>query len=290
MNILITGASGFIGSALANGLNNRGYRVSLLVRKNSNLKRIENASQFNIGKCNLDEIGEFICEVKPDIVIHMACCYGRNGESESEIYGVNVELGLLIMESLEKSEKKTVFINTSTALPGEVSIYSSTKLSFEKYARLRILNSLWINKLINIKLQHVYGPGDKISKFTTLVVEECMGNKPSILLSAGEQKRDFVYIDDVVEAYKVIIEKIEEFQQIEEIEIGTGKAVSIKSFVKMVHKITKSNTKLLFGKIPYRINEKMIMVANTDRMKSIGWEPKIKLIQGIKNMTNINNR
>ena len=65
---------------------------------------------------------------------------------------------------------------------------------------------------INMRLEHFYGPGDADSKFTAHVMNSCLRNVPELKLTLGEQRRDFFYIEDVVSAYLIILEKIEEFQ------------------------------------------------------------------------------
>ena len=60
-------------------------------------------------------------------------------------------------------------------------------------------------RFINVRLQHVFGPGDDPDKFVPSLVKSCLGDLPEIRLTDGTQKRDFVFILDVVSAYSRIL-------------------------------------------------------------------------------------
>jgi CDP-paratose synthetase len=283
LNILITGASGFLGSALVRRLSKTDYQVSLLVRKNTDLYRLSDLSSCQIGRCESgQEINQFISDVSPDAVIHAACCYGRDGESSSEIIDSNIRFGTLILDAMNGLEKKFSFINTCTVLPRNVSLYALTKLQFEELGEYEANHSNNKLQFINIKLQHMYGPGDHGSKFTSYVIDACKNNVPTLPLTLGEQKRDFIYIDDVVEAYIKVLENLPILEGVQQIEVGSGEAPRLRDFVETAHKLTGSKTELLFGQIPYRENDVMCMVANIDTLKKLGWIPKFDIASGIK--------
>ena len=283
MNILITGASGFLGSALAIRFAGMQHEVSLLVRGNSNLQRLGNTSIFKIGRCDTDsEIDKFISDSNPDVIIHAASCYGRDGESYLKILDSNVRFGTVILNSIKSLKKKITFVNSGTVLEKDVSFYSLTKIQFEELGLFIAKKSTPTIQFINIKLQQMFGPGDDESKFPTYVIRACKNNIPNLPLTSGEQKRDFIYIDDVVDAYVKILDNLSKFNISQQIELGSGVAPSIRDFVDSVHRLTNSNTKLLFGKIPYRENDEMIMVADIEMLRQLGWAPKTDLEAGIK--------
>ena len=134
----------------------------------------------------------------------------------------------------------------------------------------------------------MYGPGDDESKFTTYIINSCINNVPVIKLTPGEQKRDFIFIDDVVSAYHILL-KNNEMNAFEEFELGTGEAISIREFVEEVHSITQSRSKLDFSAYPYRENEIMESKANTKKLKANGWEPAITQTEGLKRVIGNNN-
>jgi nucleoside-diphosphate-sugar epimerase len=284
VNILITGASGFLGSALALHLLDTGQQVALLLRSSSNIERLRGRqSEFDLGRCDADtEIDAFICRTQPDVIIHTACAYGRVGETLLQINDANLRYGLVIIESLIRTKKPATFINTGTILDAAISPYALTKQQFLQTGRFLAAQSSGQLRFINILLQHMYGPGDSPSKFTSHVLNSCFQNQPILKLTAGEQKRDFIYIDDVVSAYTTVIEQRDKFEITAEVEVGSGNAPTIREFVETVHKVAASRTQLLFGEIPYRANEPMHCQANINKLKAMGWQPRYDLESGLK--------
>lgn len=265
------------------------HQVSLLVRKNTDLYRLADLSSYKIGRFEADqEITQFISDVSPDAVIHTACCYGRNGESALKIIDSNLWFGALILNAINGLEKKVSFINTGTVLSREVSLYALTKIQFEELGIYETKRSNKNIQFINIKLQHMYGPGDDASKFTSYVINSCKNNVLTLPLTFGEQKRDFIYIDDVVEAYIIILENLPKLDKAQQIDLGTGEAPRLRDFVEIAHELTSSKTELLFGQLPYRENDFLCMVANIDALKKLGWSPKFDLKNGIRKIIECN--
>jgi nucleoside-diphosphate-sugar epimerase len=119
-------------------------------------------------------------------------------------------------------------------------------------------------------------------------VDSCIRNVPELKLTKGEQTRDFIYIDDVVSAYIALSENLGEVDDFFiEIELGSGKSVSIRQFVEMAHQISQSKTKLNFGAIPYREGEVMCSQANIAWLISMGWHCRYDLETGLNKMIGI---
>lgn len=284
MNILLTGASGFLGSALALHLLDARHQVALLLRPTSRLDRLRGMdSAFDIGRCATDdEVDTFVRRVRPEAVIHTACAYGRQGESLLQLVDANLRLGLVILQALQRTERPVTFINTGTVLAPEVSPYALTKHQFAEWGRFLAAQSAGQLRFINVLLQHMYGPGDDASKFTTHVLHACHRNEPALKLTAGEQTRDFIYIDDVVSAYSALLEQRAQLGPVLDIEVGSGVAPTIREFVETVHRLTASHTELLFGALPYRANEAMHCQADIEHMKTLSWQPRFDLEAGLK--------
>lgn len=284
MKILLTGASGFLGSALALHWHKAGHQVSLLLRPTSKPDRLHGLySSFDISRPTTDaQVTEFVKQVQPEVVVHTACAYGRQGESSLQLFDTNLRLGLVILQDLQKTAQPVTFINTGSALAPDVSPYALSKNQFAQWGCMLSTQSGGQLRFVNVLLQHMYGPGDDASKFTTHILHACKRNDPVIKLTPGAQARDFIYIDDVVSAYDTLLKQRYQLDTAQDIEVGSGVAPSIRQFIETAHRLTASQTELLFGALPYRANEAMHCVANVARMAELGWEPTFDLHAGLK--------
>jgi len=286
--ILLTGATGFLGSNLAHRLVEIGHRVLVLKRPSSNLARIADIlpylSLYDIKSPDLS--APFRDHGKVDAIFHTATCYGHNGETSTEILDTNTAFPLRLLETAALFDTRAffnsdTFFNTDDINCNYLSRYVLSKNNFLKWAKL--FSEDHKIRFVNIRIEHMFGPGDAESKFTTQIVKSCLANVPEIKLTLGEQKRDFIFVSDVVDAYEVLLEKTgngEDFFQ--HYDLGSGKSVSIREFVETFHKLSKSTTYLNFGGLPYRNNEIMSSVANLEKMISLGWRCRTSLSEGLE--------
>lgn len=228
------------------------------------------------------EVDAFVKKVQPEVVVHTACAYGRQGETSLQLFDANLRLGLVILQALRHAAQPVRFMNTGSALAPEVSLYALSKNQFAQWGRMLATQSGGQLRFINVLLQHLYGPGDDASKFTTHVLHACQRNDPTLKLTAGEQARDFIYIDDVVSAYDTLLTQRHQLDTEQDIEVGSGVAPTIRQFVETAHRLTASRTELLFGALPYRANEAMHCLANVARISQLGWAPTFDLNAGLK--------
>lgn len=106
---------------------------------------------------------------------------------------------------------------------------------------------------------------------------------PEIDVTYGDQKRDFIFVDDVADAYIAALEYgINNKFHYKKYEVGTGNSVSVKNFLDTIKNISKSNTKINYGAIPYRSDEIMMSEADNLDLLALGWEPKFTIESGIK--------
>lgn len=280
--ILLTGATGYLGSQLAKALLDANHSVVALKRKTSSLRRLESI----LPKITLLDVDEpdmralFSEHGKIDAVVHTATCYGRNGESDSQMVESNLNFPLRLLDAAAEA-KVPAFLNTDTVLDKRLNAYALSKAQFAEWGS-RFAGQKKI-RFFNLKLEHFFGPEDDDMKFTTHVINSCLNNVPELKLTAGEQKRDFIYINDVVAAYLLLLEKQESLiDWFVELGVGSGEAPTIRQFVELVHRLTASNTKLNFGAYPYREGEVMFSRADVEPLKKLGWCCEHTLEQGLK--------
>lgn len=278
MNILIAGASGYLGSHLVKTLANK-YNVIALIRSSSSKERLNKLPVKIVCLDECTSLEMVYITHKPNIVINTVALYGRKGESMTALLEANIVFPNKLL-TLAGQYKVDAYINAGTSLPENISPYSLTKNTFVKIAECSKANDL---KFINVKLEHFYGPRDNLSKFTTYVMDSCLKGK-ELNLTSGEQLRDFIHIVDVATAFNAIIDNINSIGSFESIDVGSGNAISIRDMVEMMHTYTNSKSVLKFGAVAMRSNELMYSCADVSRLKELGWNSKYELKEGLQEM------
>ncbi|RAW98437.1 MULTISPECIES: NAD-dependent epimerase/dehydratase family protein [unclassified Photorhabdus] len=280
MRILITGISGYLGSQLANAFIPE-HEVAGTIRTNSSLIRLSCVDKVQL--INLDDTTKWCDAVQsfsPDIVINTAALYGRKNEQLQDLINANFTFPIILLECLGK-ERAYTFINCGTSLPPEVSAYALTKNQFVDLAKY--LTSTGLCKFINARLEHFFGPFDDITKFTTYVFHQCIRNLP-LKLTAGTQLRDFIYIKDLIGAFQILISNLDKISNGQSLDIGSGLAIPVRTFVEAVAAKTHSRSSIEFGALPMRENELMYSCAKIEILSSLGWHPQFSLENAVNDM------
>lgn len=282
MNILLTGATGFLGSNLLAHLVKDGHRVTILVRDSSSFQRIatllDKVTIYTIGDSSLYDLFHIN---KIDTIIHCATNYGRGNAGPSGLLEANLVMPLQLLQAGCDAGVRC-FINTDTILDKSVSDYALSKSQFQE----------WLGRYsqelvcVNVALEHFYGPHDDATKFVSFIVKQLLDGVESIDLTLGEQKRDFIYIDDIVSAFLLILDSCAYLKSgYIEYEVGTGLTITIREFVELAKQIAgNTHTQLNFGAIPYRANEAMETVVNNAAIRELGWLHSTSLIDGLSKM------
>lgn len=274
INILITGSTGFLGSSIINNISGKKYRFISLYRKESNFRRVKkfkNNKKYIISSSNLKKIFK---KYKIDLILHSATHYGTNDVDTSNIMNANLVLPLRLLAFAKQYNVKR-FINTDTILPKNISSYTLSKHQFNEWLKT-YSNSLFC---CNVRIEHFFGPGDDSSKFVIRIINKLIKNVSYINLTKGNQKRDFVFIKDVVDAIKIIIKDSLRYKNgYTNYDIGKGVSISIKKFILLARKLTRNkSTKLNFGILKLRKREAMDIKVNISKLKKLGWKPKCNL-------------
>jgi len=278
-NILLTGGTGFLGSSLLRSLIDANYNVIVLKRSFSNDHRIkEFYPVIKTLDIDLNPLEKIFNEMRIDIILHCATDYGRKINDNLQIVEANLILPLKLLELGYKNGVEC-FINTDTILDKGVNEYSLSKKQFKDW--LIVYSKKMV--CLNIALEHFYGPGDDKTKFISFIIDNLNRNVEKIDLTPGEQTRDFIYIDDTVNAFMTIISKYRDGQLgFYDYEVGTGNSYSIRYVVELIKRISGNNTTLLnFGAVSYRENEVMDCTSNNGPVKALGWECKYTLEEGL---------
>ena len=286
-NILLTGGTGFLGSNILARLLSEGCHVAAIKRSGSDTWRIKDwLTHSNLSLYDIDQVDPRIIfeKNKIDLIVHTATEYGRGDTQVSKILAANLILPIRLID-LGIEYGVTCFLNTDSFFNKKGNSHASLlNYSLSKKSLL-----LWFEHLskkirvINIMLEHVYGPYDSQSKFVEYLIQQIAVERvPRIALSPGNQKRDFVYVEDVVDAYMCLMQYGlgNEFS-CKEFQVGSGASVQVRDFVEVIRKVAGSKTVLGYGDIPYGKNETMDSAAEILLLTGLGWAPKTTIEMGV---------
>lgn len=301
--VLVLGASGFIGRWVARGLCKRGARVSLVVRNKQAADEIFFAygiygDVFEVDLENLEAVAQLLWRVGPSIIFNFAG-YGMNREERDAraAFQINSHLVEVLAETARKTrnsewrgqdilhvgsplEYGTIGGSLSEdSIPQPTTLYGMSKLAgTESLARLCKTYNI---KGLTARVFTVYGPGEPSRRLlpSLLRIEKTGSTLP---LTSAEQKRDFVYVEDVSEGLLRL--GIAQSAPGEVVNLATGRLTSVRVFAETVAKILGiSDDKLNFGKLPPLPEEMHHSEVTTERLRRlIGWIPSTGIEEGIR--------
>jgi len=243
MKIILTGGTGYLGSHLVQSRLAQGDELACIVRDAAALKRLEPyKNQVTlIETCEKGSMREQIETFAPEVVLHTACTYDRGGNTIESVLSGNLFFPLEILRIV--SELGAVrWINTDTCLPASLNAYALAKSQFVQWGQFYA--NLGKIDFINLKLEHFYGPNEPENHFIGWVIRKLKAHEP-LDLTAGTQKRDFIYLQDVLEIINQVIE-IPIQAPFFEIPVGTGIMPTIREVVEYISSITHSKSELRF--------------------------------------------
>ena len=296
--ILITGAAGFLGANLTKFFYNNNKNISILIKKKSNLWRINDIKkELDIHYVNIKnkkEVFTKIKEIKPDYVYHFTT-YGvyPSQNNFEEIIKTNILGTSNILHALEQyGIKRLVNIGSGfeygtrknrikeTDCVNPLTPYAITKVTqslFVKYfSELRNVPS------VTLRVFTPYGRMESKGRLISDIMLSIIKNKP-LHLSSMYSYRDFIFIDDVINALKKAANtpKIES----EIFNIGSGKATSIKKIVDTSIKIVKEIPEIKWDSNKPRLMDKFETISFSDLKKSeklLKWKPSTSLEKGLE--------
>ncbi|HEY4718071.1 MAG TPA: NAD-dependent epimerase/dehydratase family protein [Anaerolineales bacterium] len=297
MNFLITGAAGFLGSALANQLSREGH----LVRGLDNLSSGEPQALFEDVHFTRGDVNDrpklWTLLQDVDCVYHLAA---RVLVAESMLYPreyteVNVGGTVSLMEGMRDVGVRRVVFASSGAVYGDQqeqplsedsppnprSPYAVSKLAAEYY--VRTIGSLWGIETVCLRIFNAYGPGQHLPPSHPPVVpnwlRQAVRGGSLVVHGDGKQTRDFIYVQDVVRAL-VGAATAPDLNQLV-LNVGSGQETSMRDLAQLILDVTGSEAEILYA--PRNDTGASRMCADTElTAKMLGFKPRTTLVDGLK--------
>ena len=297
MNFLITGAAGFLGSALANRLAREGHQVrGLDDLSTGNPQALSPDVLFTRGDVNdRPKLWTLLQEV--DCVYHLAA---RVLVAESILYpreynSVNVGGTVGLMEAMrDVGVRRVVFISSGAvygdqgsqplredAVPNPRSPYAVSKLAAEYY--VRTIGDLWNIETVLLRVFNAYGPGQHLPPSHPPVIpnflRQAVRTGSLVIHSDGNQTRDYIFIDDVVNGMVAAATAMDINHLV--INVGSGTETSVRELANLIKEITKSKAELIYN--PHTSPGVSRMRADlTLARDKFNYQPRVSLLEGLR--------
>lgn len=295
--VLVTGGAGFIGSNLVFKLIDRGYHVGILDNLSTghyeNLKGLEDKIKFfEIDINDFEKVNEVIGEY--DTIIHLAAMVSvpESVEKPMECYRTNVLSTINILDQCVKNNQKFIFAS-SAAVYGEdksevkiedipadpISPYGLSKFDVEKLCE--IYGKQYGLQYSCFRNFNVYGPKQDInSPYAAVIpifINKALKGEDLTIFGDGEQTRDFIYVEDVANAYIQAIEG--DYNNV--FNLGCNRRNSIKDIAQIVLSEIPTTSKVEFKEA--RKGDIKHSLSSYDKYNKIsGWKPNVELLDGIR--------
>lgn len=315
MNIFITGSAGFIGSHLCEALLQAGHSVWGLDNFNSfynpalkeaNIRAVKKTAEKtksffkNMTGDITDEklLIQILSETKMDVVVHLAAMAGVRPSFENPgLYEkVNGQGTVNILQAMQKTGTKNLVFASSSSVYGlnqKIPFCEDDPIQFtySPYAATKRANELmcfafhraYHLSIASLRFFTVYGPRQRPDLAIRNFSEKMVQNQPITIFGDGSAKRDFTYIDDIIDGVTKSISWVESQKNpvYEIFNLGESQTTSVLELVDLLEKNLKIKAEKIFK--PAQVGDVPITFADISKPKKIlGYNPQTKIAEGIK--------
>ena len=284
MNVMLTGATGFIGRHLLPELLAAGHNAVALTRTDVK-ERCANALYINVSK---ETDYENLCKSYDiEVIIHLATffCSSHTRENLDSLLESNMGFGARLLDGAARAKVRW-FVNTATAWQhyenasySPVNLYAATKQAFADI--LKFYGESGAIKTATLGLQDTYGPSDTRGKLLNLW-KRMIQSGEALNMSPGEQLIDLIYISDVCSGFMHLLNMIEMDKgglAGQEFFLSGGCPMPLRDLAVLFENISERKLNITWGGSPYRPRE---MMAPYPGAALPGWSPKVDIKDGLR--------
>lgn len=293
MKVLLVGGFGFIGSRFITRFSNS-HEIIVYATPDtvSRTREIVDFANISIEEGNIEDekIIEVIAKYKPDIVIHLSALTGlkKCHDNPEAAFRTNVYGTFNVVSGCIKSGSKIIFISSrevygettnNTTKEGDPLVpnntYGLTKMLGESLVKLAGIKQNLDYTIL--RLTNVYGPGGDQYGAQVIVRDAIISGE--IRIFGGEQKLNYIYVDDVVDLLNIVLDNKQASREV--FNVGSKDTISIKDFVVLVSEKIGKEIKLQY--LPMRETETCNFEPDLTKIKkNLGFEAKVSLEEGIR--------
>ncbi len=285
--ILITGATGFIGRYLTGRLVEAGAEVWTTGLPDEQPPS-GTTCHLSLDVRDADAVRAVVAEAAPQVVFHLAAVGVTDpGVDPALALAVNGGGTVHLLEALREWDvRRIVLVGTCYEYGAREAIegldpfnaYAASKVAAWAFGRM-----YWRAHglpVVTVRPFQVYGPGQPMHTLIPAAIRAALTGE-DFPMTPGEQERDFVYVEDVVEGMLAAATAPDIEGQ--SLDLGTGQAHAVREVVERIWALTGARGRILAGALPYRAGEVMHLVADADRTARLtGWRARVGLEEGLR--------
>jgi nucleoside-diphosphate-sugar epimerase len=290
MKIILTGASGYIGSKVIRRLLIEKHKVYSIIRPSSKMNLLDDIKDqitFIYDNGSVEDIAQHFKAIKADVVIHIASLFlaEHTISNIDQLLQSNIIFATHILEAMEQSGTKKIITTTTSwehfnnELYNPVCLYSATKKAFEDILQYYVEAKKFSAQILTI--YDTYGIDDPRNKIINLF-KRISQTGETLNMSPGEQRLDLIYIDDIVDAYLCALNNFtkDDVSTLKKYYLRSNNDMKLKDIAELYSKINNVSLNINWGKRSYRLREVMDTYKEGEILP--GWIPKVTLEEGFK--------
>jgi len=290
-NVLVTGATGFIGYHLCDRLYEDGYRVFALGRKDENKIKCHEFYTSNLRNVPLKDLP------KIDICFHLAANNDTLSKKESDMMEANYHSSSFLFKGLSElgcnrfvyasscsvyGNQPVPFVEGETPLEG-LNFYAKSKIAFEKF--IKDFASRTKSVCVGLRYTNVYGTHElhkkKRSSMISQIIQKVHRGENPVIFKDGSQDRDWVYVNDVIDANLLA----SRYGESEIFNIGSGDVVSFNNLVALISKKMNKKVSINYVECPFQGAFQRHNSVSLDKSRNkLKYLPRYKVDEGIQDI------